>query len=1225
MSFKFDIDRRTPGATGAAQRSPYSLTQEFLNRSVQHRWGFVSNGLKLVVLHDNVSLVRASNVEFDLEAMFEGEVYSDFVLLFALCHQSRVEILAEERPEECWLEKWSKLAEEQGTRAREKLRVGVERAIQALGTGFRTARGNTALNEALRTGTLDAQEFYRELLRMVYRILLLLVAEDKRLGEDQNLLHPPDSTPEARRRYAQYYSLGRLRKLASQRRGTAHSDLYESLKVLFEKLRAGYASLAIPGLGSFLFSPETTPHLDDATLANEHLLEAIRHLCYTEDVSGRGGSVLRPVDFGNLGSEELGSVYESLLELHPRIDTDAGPFILAVAAGHERKTTGSYYTPTSLINCLLDSALDPVVQEALAKPNPEEALLSLKICDPACGSGHFLIAAAERLAKHLARLRTGDDEPSIAAIQQTKRAIIGRCIHGVDLNPMAAELCKVSLWMEALEPGKPLSFLDHHIQVGNSLLGATPALLQRGIPDEAFEPIEGDDKAVCRDYRKQNRDERNRQTTMFDLFAKSETIRLSNIGPAMARIESMVDDSIAAIHAKDEAYRELKKSRPYEFAKLLADAWCAAFVIPKVRVPDLHPRVTLTESTLRKLENNPNAVPREVKDEIARLADRYQFFHWHLGFPNVFQHMKSSEIAGDETLGWRGGFDVVIGNPPWDQLQLDPQELFAVSRPDIANAANMAARERAISGLAESDPLLHQVYLEEKRRNEAVQHFIHQSGRFPLTSYGRLNTAPLFSELSRSLIAPKGRIGMIVPTGIATDSFNQHYFRALIEERSLASLLSFENEEFLFPAVHHSMKFCLFTIVGSARPQDQFDLVFFARKAEHLTEEHRRFSLSATDMQLMNPNTLTCPIFRSKRDAEINKGIYRRVPVFLRDDDLEANQWKASSLLMFMMNTASYLFRTRDQLEADGWTLDGNIFRRGKQTYLPLYEAKMVHHFDHRFGTYEGQTDSQANQGKLPELDEAQHANPHRVSQPWYWVPSEDAKKRLSGKWSKQWLLGWRDICRNTDTRTLIATLLPLCGVGHTVSLSLSEVEDTMLIACLYANLGSFVLDYLARQKIGGTHLSYGLVKQFPVVPPDAYREPAPWSTIETRCFWLLPRVLELTFTAWDLAPFACDCGYDGPPFRWDKARRFLLRCELDAAFFHLYGVHRDDTDYIMETFPVVKKKDIQQHGTYRTKLMILEIYDAMQRAVETGEPYQTLLDPPPADPCVAHPPREGV
>src|SRR5208337_1526923 len=411
-----------------------------------------------------------------------------------------------------------------------------------------------------------------------------------------------------------------------------------------------------------------------------------------------------------------------------------------------------------------------------------------------------------------------------------------------------------------------------------------------------------------------------------------------------------------------------------------------------------------------------------------RLADRYQFFHWHLGFPNVFQHTKSSEIGEDETLGWRGGFDVVIGNPPWDQLQLDPQEFFAAIRPDIANAANMAARDRAISRLAESDPRLHQLYLDEKRRNEAVQHFIHQSGRFPLTSFGRLNTAPLFSELSRSLIAPTGRIGMIVPTGIATDSFNQHYFRDLTEKGALASLYSFENEEFLFPAVDHRVRFCLLTLAGVDHSRTQADFVFFARKAEHLTEELRRFSLSAADMKLMNPNTITCPTFRSKRDAEINKAIYRRVPVLRRDADPEANQWKASSLLMFMVNTASHLFRTRDQLEAEGWTLDGNLFQRGKQTYLPLYEAKMVHYFDHRFGTYEGQTESQANQSKLPELDEAQHADACRVSQPWYWVPSDDVRDRLSGKWSRQWLLGWRDICRNTDTRTLITSLLPLCG-----------------------------------------------------------------------------------------------------------------------------------------------------------------------------------------------------
>ena len=261
----------------------------------------------------------------------------------------------------------------------------------------------------------------------------------------------------------------------------------------------------------------------------------------------------------------------------------------------------------------------PCLVEAAKQPDPEAAILKLKVCDPASGSGHFLIAAAHRIAKKLAAVRTGDEEPSPEEVRKALRDVIGHCIFGVDINPDAVELCKVALWMEALVPGKPLSFLDHHIQCGNSLLGTTPALLKRGIPDEAFEPIEGDDKATCRDYRKQNRDERSRQTTMFDLFAKSEVIRLSNVAPALARIEAMGDDSIAALHAKEQAYRELKESTPYEYARLLADAWCAAFVIPKMVVPPLEPRVTLTESTFRKLENNPNVVSREVKDEIAKL------------------------------------------------------------------------------------------------------------------------------------------------------------------------------------------------------------------------------------------------------------------------------------------------------------------------------------------------------------------------------------------------------------------------------------------------------------------------------------------------------------------------------------------------------------------------------------------------------------------------------
>ena len=264
------------------------------------------------------------------------------------------------------------------------------------------------------------------------------------------------------------------------------------LQLVMDRLGSakGCPELGLPALGGFLFSGAAVPDLAACRLANADLLEAVRALAVTSD-----GHALRPVDYRNLGAEELGSVYESLLELHPLLNAEVGTFELSTASGHERKTTGSYYTPTSLITCLLDSALDPVLDEAVQKPDPEQAVRNLKVCDPACGSGHFLIAAAHRIAKRLAFARTGEEEPPPETVRTALRNVIGHSIYGVDINPMAVELCKVALWMEALEPGKPLSFLDHHIQCGNSLLGATPALLAQGIPDAAFQPIEGDVKA----------------------------------------------------------------------------------------------------------------------------------------------------------------------------------------------------------------------------------------------------------------------------------------------------------------------------------------------------------------------------------------------------------------------------------------------------------------------------------------------------------------------------------------------------------------------------------------------------------------------------------------------------------------------------------------------------------------------------------------------------------
>ena len=386
---KIDLDRRTSGVVGAARTSPHGLVQEMLNRSEAHLWGFVSNGHRLRILRDNITLTRQAFVEFDLAAMFDGEVYADFVVLWLLCHQSRIE---GERPDLCWLEKWSQLAEKRGTRVLEYLRTGVENAINALGSGFLAHPANRELRNKLSSATLNSQDYYRQLLRVVYRILFLFVAEDR------GLLFEPKSTVTSRELYSRFYSVARLRRLAERRAGTQHPDLWRGLTLVFEKLDMGSVELALPALGSFLWSREATTEITGCELANRDLLKAIHSLAFTVD-----GRVRRLVDYKNLGSEELGSIYEALLELHPQLNVDAATFILSTAAGNERKTTGSYYTPTSLVNCLLDSALDPVLDEACKKPNPEQAILDLKVCDPATGSGHFLIAAAHRLAKRLAR------------------------------------------------------------------------------------------------------------------------------------------------------------------------------------------------------------------------------------------------------------------------------------------------------------------------------------------------------------------------------------------------------------------------------------------------------------------------------------------------------------------------------------------------------------------------------------------------------------------------------------------------------------------------------------------------------------------------------------------------------------------------------------------------------------------------------------------------------
>jgi len=319
---------------------------------------------------------------------------------------------------------------------------------------------------------------------------------------------------------------------------------------------------------------------------------------------------------------------------------------------------------------------------------------------------------------------------------------------------------------------------------------------------------------------------------------------------------------------------------------------------------------------------------------------------------------------------------------------------------------------------------------------------------------------------------------------------------------------------------------------------------------------------------------------------------------------------------MFDMTSDSHLFRTADELRTEGATLVGNRWVKGEQKWLPLYEAKMAHHFNHRDGDYAKYTLTAGKEVRTLEGGrDDELADPAYVVLPRYWVAEVGILDAIKDS-SASWLLGFRNITNTTtNRRTMVSFALPIAAVGHASPLIWSSQSRPLLSAVL----SSFAMDYVARQKIGGSNMTFFVLRQLAVLSPDQISAVSTWSP-NTVAAWLKPRVLELTYTAWDLEGFGADLGYHGPPFRWDPARRELLRAELDAAFFHLYGIERGDVDYIMDTFPIVRRKDEAAHGEYRTKRLILERYDALTEAAANGTGYQTVLDPPPADPRCAHP-----
>ena len=1212
MGFRdsLDVKRKDSGP----RLSPHGLVQEYINLTEQ-LYAIVTNGFQLRLLRDNSRLIKLSYLEFDLERMFEEEHFNDFALLYRLLHASR--FYTDENTATCLFEKYHQDSVDAGNRIREKLSKAVEHSLRTLGNGFIRHARNESLRakfSADKSNHENEAQLYRQLRRLIYRLLFLMVTEERDLifaEEEQS-----DEQLKQRDIYHRYYSIARLRKLCEQRfmsdeNGT---DVWLGMLSTFRLFEAEAIGMhmGIHPLDGDLFNPDAIGWLEQSFITNKLLLECIRSLHQFTD---KGERRVR-INYGSLDVEELGSVYEGLLELQPVVKIPAGEALQDYTQwdfdffdSYTRKETGSYYTRPDLVHELIKSALVPVIEERLnvlqSKTKArnaqteiaakEKSLLSLKVCDPSAGSGHILLAAARCIAWYLARIRSGEEHPSPKVYRQAVREVIQHCIYGVDKNKDAVELCRLALWLEGHNSGKPLSYLQHQIRWGDSLVGVTDLkVLDEGLPDEAFNPIAGDNKIVCAGLKKANRSYlKQRQSAMdFTGDVNAETARHTNANNFEA-IQNIEQNTVEEVKAVSREYEQLRKLSYND--EVACHIYTGAFFYNYKDVED--PALPTSQKLNEFIQSHTKHT--QMAGAAVAIGTENNFFHWAIEFPHVFE---------------QGGFDVMLGNPPWERIKLQEKEFFASRDINIANAPNKAEREKLIKELPVKNPHLLIEFQNALHSTEANGKFLREGRRFPLTSKGDINTYAVFAELFAKLINKEGRAGLIIPAGIASDNTTKDYFSFLIDNSLLVQLIGFENEEFIFPTVHHAYKFCALTISGKSQPDSKAKFTFFNRNFNNLQDKQRYFQLSKDDFELLNPNTKTCPVFRTGVDASLTIKIYKRNTVLINDVTGE-NLCGVSFMSMFHMSNDSHLFQTREQLLAKGFQFSGHKMKSGDEVWLPLVEAKLIHQYNHRYSTFEN-----ANQRDETEnVVEDNLADPSYSSHAWYYVHEFEVTSRTK-EFRLPYLMGFRDITNATNERTTIVSALPLVGA---TGIYLTFLESSSINHCVFlSNLNSLVFDFVTRQKIGGMHLSQNYTKQLPVVPPAQYTQ--------REFHFIIPRVMELTYTAWDMQPFAEDVwkeadaglraaislqweenqdatgGHEGKgmiPFKWDDERRAVLKAELDAYYAKLYGLTEEELRYILcpqdvygedfpgETFRVLKDKETRKYGEYRTKRLVLEAW----------------------------------
>ena len=1005
------------------------------------------------------------------------------------------------------------------------------------------------------------------------------------------------------------------------------------------------------------------------------------------------------INYRDLSVQHLGAVYEQLLEREFAYHSESGEVQVRLSP-YARKAGGSYYTPESLVRLIIRRTVGPLTDKKIAafshvakrnKPKPSlaelleldpaRAILNLKICDPAMGSGHFLVSLvdyiADRalesidraeqdaqdycgmeyhspLAAELAEMRKNIILRSKRPLESERlgdrllmrRLVLKRVVYGADKNPLAAELAKLSLWLHTFTVSAPLPFLDHHLRDGDSLFGQSlnPAIvIAKASGGKKFaETIShaakksADLMAEVENRSDADIEQAKESAVRFAQFAEKNETTARFLSLLHAEKWFVADEKSRRIPARIQ--RENKKARDEAL-----DVFCSS------QLGD--PESILAEW---KLLESPKPhkcadIMRNILARAAILHSREKPLHWDSAFPGVWP------LQNGETPV--GGFDAVIGNPPWERMKMQEVEWFKLRDPDVAKIKPTHRRQEEIAKRRKrGDALIHE-YDEAIRAADIAMRIVRESDDYPLLSGGDTNLNSLFVERALTLIRPNGMVGLLVPSAIYSDKTAADFFRKMTEDSRIAAIYDFQNgipkfrnndeeadeeeggendgnnnSSSFFPNVHRQLRFCAFVFGGAEQKFDNPVGAFFLHSPRQVDEAERLIEINPEHFSLVNPNTRTMPTFRSRRDMKIILSIYRRLPI-MREDGKSA-VWPLRYNRMFDLANDTEHFKTASNLDKEGFIrVAGCIYKRGVKRCLPLYVGRMMYHFNHRNAsmvkTGKGVMKPYKSKLSLPK----QLCDPTFLPEPEFWVNADRVNAdNIHFPEELGWALAFRDITGATNERTIVAALIPRVPCGHTLPLLLPELpsppkdmDDKQAVrkwhkareaaladyranAPLYlANMCSFALDYVCRQKMQGSHLSLYILEQLPVIPAFAYGRKF---GKKTAADIVRRHILQLTYVAEDMRPFARDMGYDGNPFKWDEEERAHLRARLDALYFILYGIDREDVMHIMSSaFATVKAREKKAHGCFRSRDLIL----AYMNALEKGNDPDSVAHLPPA------------